>query len=42
MILIALGGSNEKEVVTEIDGERGWQIIIGFEIDHLDRVVIKG
>lgn len=35
------GGSNEKEVVTEIDDERGFQIIIGFEIDDQDRVVLE-
>jgi hypothetical protein len=27
-------------VVTEIDDERGFQIIIGFEIDNQDRVVL--
>ena len=35
------GGSNAKEVVTEIDDERGFQIIIGFEIDDQDRVVLE-
>jgi hypothetical protein len=34
------GGPNAEEVVTEIDDERGWQIIIGFEIDHRARVVL--
>src|SRR5215204_5471485 len=35
------GEANQDEVVTEIDDERGWQVIVGFEIDEQDRVIIK-
>jgi hypothetical protein len=36
------GGINQDEVISEIETERGWRIIGGFEIDELDRVVING
>lgn len=36
------GEVNQDEVVTEIEDERGWQVIAGFEIDEQERVIIKG
>ncbi|MCD6031964.1 MAG: hypothetical protein K0S78_4146 [Thermomicrobiales bacterium] len=36
------GEVNQDEVVTEIETERGWQVIAGFEIDEQERVIIKG
>lgn len=36
------GGTNQHEVVTEIPTNDGWQVIVGFEIDHQDRIVING
>jgi hypothetical protein len=36
------GEANQDEVVTEIEDERGWQVIAGFEIDEQERVIIKG
>jgi hypothetical protein len=35
------GEANQDEVVTEIEDERGWQVIVGFEIDEQERVIIK-
>jgi hypothetical protein len=36
------GEDNQDEVVTEIEDERGWRVIGGFEIDEQERVIIKG
>jgi hypothetical protein len=36
------GEVNQDEVVTEIEDERSWQVIAGFEVDEQDRVIIKG
>lgn len=36
------GEIHQDEVVTEIEDERGWQVIVGFEIDDQDRIIING
>lgn len=36
------GEANQDEVATEIETDRGWQVIAGFEIDDQERVIIKG